>query len=189
MAQSGYTPISLYHTSTPGAQPAAGDLVSGELALNTADGKLFYKNALTNAVTNLAGLSGYSGYSGYSGGTGTNGTSGYSGYSGYSGTNGSGANIVNDVATATNEYPLFSSVITGSPVSFYTSSPNYLYKPSTGELQAPEVIANNGLLLNSSAVASNYTVATGNNALSVGPVTVNSGISVTVTSGQRWVIL
>jgi len=32
-------------------------------------------------------------------------------------------------------------------------------------------------------------VATGNNALSVGPVTVNSGISVTVTSGQRWVIL
>lgn len=65
MAQSGYTPIALYHSNTPGAVPAAGDLVDGELALNIADGYLFFKQS--GVVQNLAGLSGYSGYSGYSG--------------------------------------------------------------------------------------------------------------------------
>jgi len=82
MAQSGYTPIVLYTSTTPGVVPTAGNLVTGELGLNAADGKLFYKNSGNNTVTQLAGLSGYSGYSG---GTGTNGTSGYSGFSGYSG--------------------------------------------------------------------------------------------------------
>jgi hypothetical protein len=35
MAQAGYTPISLYYSTTAAASPAAGDLVAGELALNT----------------------------------------------------------------------------------------------------------------------------------------------------------
>ena len=38
-------------------------------------------------------------------------------------------------------------------------------------------------------VTSNTTLASGNNAMSVGPITVNTGVSVTVPSGQRWVIL
>jgi hypothetical protein len=47
MAQTGYTPISLYYTTTASAVPTAGNLVNGELALNinTADGKLFYKDS------------------------------------------------------------------------------------------------------------------------------------------------
>lgn len=45
MSQSGYTPIALYHSTTPSAVPAAGDLVDGELALNIADGILFFKQA------------------------------------------------------------------------------------------------------------------------------------------------
>lgn len=45
MAQSGYTPILLYYSATPGAQPIAGNLTNGELALNTADGVLYYKNS------------------------------------------------------------------------------------------------------------------------------------------------
>ena len=53
MAQANYTPISLYYSPTPTNVPAAGDLVAGELALNTADGKLFYKNS-SNVVTVLA---------------------------------------------------------------------------------------------------------------------------------------
>lgn len=85
MAQSGYTPVALYHSSTPGVQPTAGNLVDGELALNIADGYLFFKQS--GVVKNIAGLSGYSGYSGYSGISGYSGSgvSGYSGYSGYSG--------------------------------------------------------------------------------------------------------
>jgi hypothetical protein len=45
MAQTGFTPISLYYTATAAATPTAGNLVAGELAINTADGKLFYKDS------------------------------------------------------------------------------------------------------------------------------------------------
>jgi hypothetical protein len=45
MAASGYTPIQLYYSSTATNQPLAGNLVSGELALNIADEKLYFKNA------------------------------------------------------------------------------------------------------------------------------------------------
>ena len=54
MAQSGFTPISLYYSSTGAAVPSAGNLVAGELALNTNDGKLYYKNS-SGVVTLLAG--------------------------------------------------------------------------------------------------------------------------------------
>lgn len=53
MAQSGYTPISLYYSSTATNVPTAGNLVAGELALNTADGKLYFKNS-SGVVTLLA---------------------------------------------------------------------------------------------------------------------------------------
>ena len=46
MAATGYTPISLYHSTTTGNSPVAGNLVDGELAINTADGVLFYKDNL-----------------------------------------------------------------------------------------------------------------------------------------------
>jgi hypothetical protein len=45
MAQAGYTPISLYYSTTVSASPAAGNLVAGELALNTVDEKLYFKNS------------------------------------------------------------------------------------------------------------------------------------------------
>jgi hypothetical protein len=45
MAQAGFTPIALYNSSTPTNVPLAGNLVAGELALNTADGKLYYEDS------------------------------------------------------------------------------------------------------------------------------------------------
>lgn len=45
MAQSGYTPIKLYSSGTTTNVPLAADLAYGELAINYADGKLFYKNS------------------------------------------------------------------------------------------------------------------------------------------------
>jgi len=42
---------------------------------------------------------------------------------------------------------------------------------------------------NGQTVTTNYTLSTGFNAMSVGPITVNSGITVTVPSGARWVVL
>lgn len=50
-------------------------------------------------------------------------------------------------------------------------------------------LANGVITENSTTVTVNYTQSTGNNALSVGPVTVASGVTYTIPSGQRWVIL
>jgi hypothetical protein len=47
-----------------------------------------------------------------------------------------------------------------------------------------EVFVENGV-----TVTTNYTLSTGKNAESVGPITVNSGVTVTIPSTQRWVIL
>ena len=44
MAQSGYTPIQLYYSTTAAAAPTSGNLANGELAINITDGKLFYKD-------------------------------------------------------------------------------------------------------------------------------------------------
>jgi hypothetical protein len=49
MAQTGYTPIQLYYSSTTTNVPLAANLASGELAINITDGKLFYKDN-ANAV-------------------------------------------------------------------------------------------------------------------------------------------
>jgi hypothetical protein len=45
MAQTNYTPISLYYSTTASAVPTAANLVPGELAINTADGKLYYEDS------------------------------------------------------------------------------------------------------------------------------------------------
>jgi hypothetical protein len=240
MAQSGYTPLSLYYSATATSTPTAGNLVAGELALNTADGKLFYKDS-AGVVQVIASKAGNVNVSSFSGGTtgltpntattgavtlaGTlaqaNGGTGFSTYTtgdtlyasasntlsklpigstgqilsvvagvpAWTAAPASGASITNDTTTATNLYPLFSNATTGAPTTIYTSNAKYLYKPSTGDLSASQVVASNGIVVNSATVSASYTIATGNNAMSVGPVSVASGQSVTVSSGQRWVIL
>jgi len=42
--------------------------------------------------------------------------------------------------------------------------------------------------LNADTVTANGTILAGQNGFSVGPLTVASGVSITVTSGQRWVV-
>lgn len=44
MAATNYTPIQLYYSTTASATPTAGNLTSGELAINITDGKLYYKD-------------------------------------------------------------------------------------------------------------------------------------------------
>ena len=53
MAQAGYTPISLYYSTTAAAVPLAANLVPGELAININDGKLYFENS-SGVVTLLA---------------------------------------------------------------------------------------------------------------------------------------
>jgi hypothetical protein len=44
MAQTGYTPIQLYYSTTASTAPLAASLANGELAINITDGKLYYKD-------------------------------------------------------------------------------------------------------------------------------------------------
>ena len=44
MAATGFTPISLYYSTTASTAPTSGNLVNGELAINITDGKLYYKD-------------------------------------------------------------------------------------------------------------------------------------------------
>jgi hypothetical protein len=99
-----------------------------------------------------------------------------------------GASLSNDTSTTSNLYPLFAAATSGTPTTIYTSNAKYLYKPSTGELQASELAASNGLILTATTVSASYTIGSGYNAFSVGPITVASGISVTISSGQRWLV-
>lgn len=97
--------------------------------------------------------------------------------------------VSNDTTTATNEYPLFSAATSGSITTVYTSDAKYLYKPSTGELTSPAPIASNGIFVNSQTVATSYTIAAGNSGMSAGPITINSGVTVTLASGARWAVI
>ena len=54
---------------------------------------------------------------------------------------------------------------------------------------APQFVASNGLLVNNLTVGTTYTIPTGYSATSAGPITVSSGVTVTVPSGSRWVVL
>jgi hypothetical protein len=49
--------------------------------------------------------------------------------------------------------------------------------------------ATKAIAYNSTSIAENITTTAGNNCLSVGPITIASGYSVTVASGQRWLVL
>lgn len=286
MAQAGYTPISLYYSSTTTNVPLNTDLVAGELAINITDGKLFYKDnanvvqvigtkggvgsstntqvlfnssglvagaagltwdgsfltvtsikdsALTSGRVTFAGASGLlsdsanltwngstlavtgaltassdstfsstgallisKGTTGQQPGSPVTGMLRYNTttnqFEGYSGSSPAwnpvgGATLSNDTSTATNVYPLFASATSGSATTVYTSNAKLLYKPSTGEFQATVPVAGNGIFVNSQTVASDYTIAATNNGLSAGPVSVNSGITVTVSSGATWTVV
>jgi len=100
-----------------------------------------------------------------------------------------GATISNDTTTASNLYPLFAAATSGTPTTIYTSDPKYLYKPSTGELQATALVASNGLVVNSNTVSASYSIPSGSSAMSAGPMSVSGGVTVTVPTGSRWVVL
>ena len=51
------------------------------------------------------------------------------------------------------------------------------------------VIGGQGYIENTYTISTSSTVTDGSNAISVGPLTINSGVSVTVPSGSRWLVL
>jgi len=48
---------------------------------------------------------------------------------------------------------------------------------------------NMGVLVNATTISNSYTIASGYSGISVGPITLASGATVTVSSGQTWVVV
>jgi len=113
----------------------------------------------------------------------------FEGYNGTAWASVGGAALSNDTSTATDVFPLFANATTGTASTLFTSNAKFLYKPSTGELQASELVASNGIVVNSQTVSASYTIAAGQSAMSSGPVTLSGGVVVTVSGGSRWVVL
>ena len=49
-------------------------------------------------------------------------------------------------------------------------------------------VTTNGLWEHANTIAANYSITAGNNALTAGPITINSGISVTIPTGSTWIV-
>jgi len=69
------------------------------------------------------------------------------------------------------------------------SSPPTIGNTTPNTIAGTVVRATNGIFVNSKTVAASYSIASGDCGMSVGPITVASGQSVTVASGSRWVVL
>ena len=63
------------------------------------------------------------------------------------------------------------------------------HKDATNTIYSEQLGASNGIFVNSTTVSANFSVPSNYHALSVGPVTVNAGVSVTVPSGSNWKVV
>jgi hypothetical protein len=61
--------------------------------------------------------------------------------------------------------------------------------PSWATLDTDANSTTKGLYEHSNIISANYSITSGNNAMSAGTMTINSGVTVTVPSGSTWVIV
>ena len=130
--------------------------------------------------TGLTGTTGSTGPTGPTGITGPTGPTGATGFTGSTGPTGPAG----PTGSAGPSGPTGSTGVAGPTGSTGSTGP----AGSTGATGAG-ISASGVIFENDVTISSNYTLTTGKNGVSIGPITVNSGVSVTVPSGQRWVIL
>lgn len=79
------------------------------------------------------------------------------------------------------------SVVYAASTSAYATSSSFTYSSST--LTAPNLVASNGMVVNNATIGASYAIPAGYNATATGPITVASGVVVSIPSGSRWMIL
>lgn len=89
------------------------------------------------------------------------------------------ASSVNDAMEFEVNDSLVSKKITGSQLKTYAQS----------GLTTDSNTTTKGLYEHANTISVNYSISSGNNAMSVGPMTINSGVTVTVPSGSTWAII
>jgi hypothetical protein len=94
------------------------------------------------------------------------------------------------VLTVAGGIPTWGTAATGIP-SQTGNAGKYLTTDGTNASWGAIIVPGGGgaIAINYDVVSTSYTVASGTNGFSVGPMTINTGVSVTVSSGQRWVVI
>ena len=199
MPAPGSTPIILYHSTTASAVPSAGDLSAGELAVNVTDKKIYSKNGAGAVVQVAAAPGANSDITSLSGLT----TPLSLSQGGTAATTAAGARAsLSAVAyTTTTGSATIPAGTTGerdgTPAAGY-----FRFNSTAGAFEGYNGTAWGSIgggatggggdtvfQENSLIVTTSYTLSTGKSAMSVGPITINSGAAVTVPSGYSWLIL
>jgi hypothetical protein len=195
MAQSGYTKLALYSSTTPTQAPVNTNLVQGELAINVVDGKLYYKDG-SNVVQLLASNDAANGI--------------------FATVTTSIVNSLSSLTLETNSIPALS-INNLQNVTFNSSGAVTLPVGTTAQEPTPAVgmirfnsdtvqfEGYNGTMWDSigggangagGAIATNkklasvsYTIDTTENGFSVGPITIADGVTITVDPDSIWVII
>jgi hypothetical protein len=63
------------------------------------------------------------------------------------------------------------------------------HKDATNTIYSEQVGATNGIFLNAKTVSANFTIPSNYHALSVGPVTIDSGVAVTIPATSNWKVV
>jgi len=87
--------------------------------------------------------------------------------------------------------------VSGTTLTFATAPPSgtnniscrYLALPTTTTGTGAVINATNGIIINNQTITASYTIPVGSNAMSTGPVTAASGVTVTVSAGSRYIVI
>jgi predicted secreted protein len=116
-----------------------------------------------------------------------------------------GATISSDTATNT-DFLLYFAATTSGALTAVKQDSGLIYNPSTGTLTSAAFAGDGSALTGISAgatgggsdeifyengqtVTTNYTITDGKNAMSAGPITINTGVAVTVGTGETWTVV
>ena len=198
------------YTGSTGAQGASGigatgiSGASGSQGIQGASGSTGLTGATgIDGATGISGATGATGIQGASGTIGVDGATGSAGVNGATGVTGASGTIGVDGATGVQGASGSTGLTgaTGTQSIAYNSAYTAQFGTLTGAtgatgsvqvsgtLTSAQVAASNGIFVNNMTIAASYTIPTGYGANSVGAVTINSGVVVTIPSGSRWVVL
>ena len=77
----------------------------------------------------------------------------------------------------------------GTGVTASSGANSVVIRDANASVSGSQLIASNGIVVINQTVGTSYSIPSGYSATSAGPVTVSSGVTVTVPSGSRWVVL
>jgi len=117
-----------------------------------------------------------------------NGNGSYDNTTGVITVNAPAVSISNDTTTNSDVYPSLLAVTSGTASQIYTSNNRLLYRPLTGELKSSK-LTSQGIVAHSNTLAESITLDTGYNGVMAGPISINSGVNLSIASGSTLAVL